>query len=150
PLLGLGMFLVLGLEEDVLTQRFSFIVPFFSEHILLMMAMSGIFAALRIIGAVGLRRNRMWGYALSVINCCVTLVLITFIRSARIALGTWSGAHMVMTLMGRNRDVGDPMSPEPRCPEATGEVTGGHGAGGACPVGAGAQALATARLVLEV
>ncbi|HJA37457.1 MAG TPA: DUF2127 domain-containing protein [Candidatus Brevibacterium intestinigallinarum] len=101
PFLGLGMFLVLGLEEDVLTQRFSFIVPFFSEHMLLMMAMSGIFAALRIIGAVGLRRNRMWGYALSVINCGVTLVLMTFMLPAGIADGILSGAALVLLLIAR-------------------------------------------------
>ena len=48
------------------------------------------------------------------------------------------------------RDDADPMTPVPRCPEANGHDPGGHGAGGACAEGAGAQALTTARLVLEV
>ena len=48
------------------------------------------------------------------------------------------------------RDGADPMTPVPRCRVANGHDPGGACAEGACAEGAGAQALTTARLVLEV
>ena len=40
--------------------------------------MGAIFGVMRIIGAIGLLKNRMWGLALSVINCVVTMILMMF------------------------------------------------------------------------
>lgn len=43
PFIGLGVLLLLGTDASVMSPGFSFIVPFFNEHLSLMMAMSGIF-----------------------------------------------------------------------------------------------------------
>lgn len=85
----------------MLARGFSFIVPAFNDHLYLMMAMSGVFGALRIVGAVGLLRNRMWGYWFSVVNCVVTLVLMVFMLPAGIADGILSGSALLLLFMAR-------------------------------------------------
>ncbi|MCU1445281.1 MAG: hypothetical protein JWP54_939, partial [Cryobacterium sp.] len=40
-----------------------------------------------IIGAIGVLRNRLWGLALSVINCVVAMVLMVFMLPAGIVDG---------------------------------------------------------------
>lgn len=94
--------LVLRGEVDPETagQYFSFIVPEFQQHLGQLMVMSGIFGVLRIIGAVGLLKNRLWGLVLSAINCTVTLVLMIFMLPAGIADGLLSGAALVLILVG--------------------------------------------------
>lgn len=99
--LGPGVLLLLGVDAGVVSHGFSFIVPFFNEHLYLMMAMSGVFATLRIIGSIGLLKNRMWGYALSLINCSVTLVLMIFMLPAGIADGILSGAALLLLVFAR-------------------------------------------------
>lgn len=101
PFVGLGVVLLLGIDADALSRGFSFIVPFFDENLYLMMAMSGVFAALRITGAVGLLKNRMWGYTLSLINCAVTLILMIFMLPAGIADGVLSGGALILLLLAR-------------------------------------------------
>ncbi|WP_156475821.1 DUF2127 domain-containing protein [Pseudoclavibacter helvolus] len=101
PFLGLGVLLVLKVDAAALSHGFSFIVPFFNENLYLMMAMSGVFAALRITGAIGLLKNRMWGYALSLANCGVTLVLMIFMLPAGIADGILSGCALILLLLAR-------------------------------------------------
>lgn len=102
PFLGLGVLLILNVDAAVLSRGFSFIVPFFDEHLYLMMAISGVFAALRIVGSVGLLKNRMWGYTLSLINCAVTLVLMIFMLPAGIADGLLSGSALILLLVARH------------------------------------------------
>lgn len=89
---------VLGVDQSAVGDRFSFIVPYFQDHLYLMMVMSGVFGALRIIGAVGLLRNRLWGLALSVINCVVTLALMIFMLPAGILDGALSGGALLLML----------------------------------------------------
>ena len=101
PFLGLLVLLALNIDAGMLTRGFSFIVPFFDDHLYLMMAISGVFATLRIVGSVGVLRNRMWGYSLSLINCVVTLVLMIFMLPAGIADGMLSGAALVLLLMAK-------------------------------------------------
>lgn len=102
PFIGLGVLLLLGVGPEAISPGFSFIVPFFNEHLYLMMAMSGVFAALRITGAIGLLKNRMWGYMLSLINCTVTLVLMIFMLPAGIADGLLAGGALVLLLLARH------------------------------------------------
>ena len=90
--------LLLGVDQSAAGERFSFIVPYFQDHLYLMMVMSGVFGALRIIGAVGLLRNRLWGLALSVIICLVTLVLMIFMLPAGIVDGVLSGSALLLML----------------------------------------------------
>lgn len=101
PFLSLGVLLAFGVDSEVMSHGFSFIVPFFNEHLYLMMVMSGVFAALRVVGSIGLLKNRMWGYALSLINCSVTLVLMIFMLPAGIADGILSGAALLLLLFAR-------------------------------------------------
>ena len=53
----------------------------------LMLVMGAIYGIVRVIGAVGLWKNKMWGLALSVINCVITMVLMMFMLPAGIMMG---------------------------------------------------------------
>jgi uncharacterized membrane protein (DUF2068 family) len=100
-IIGLVVLLILGVAQDVLTENAEiFALPYLQENLYLMMAMSGVFAVLRVIGAVALWRNRLWGLALSLINCAVTLTLMIFLLPAGIADGLLSGAALVLILHG--------------------------------------------------
>lgn len=64
----------------------------------LMLAMGAIYGIVRIIGAVGLWRNRVWGLALSVINCVVTMTLMMFMLPAGIMDGILACAALILIL----------------------------------------------------
>jgi uncharacterized membrane protein (DUF2068 family) len=84
-----------------------FALSYLQDNLYLMMGMSGVFAALRILGAVGLFRDRLWGLALSLINCVVTLILMVFMLPAGLLDGVLSGAALVLLLfawLGRGAD----------------------------------------------
>lgn len=68
------------------------------DNLLQMMVMAGIFGTVRVIGAIGLWRGRMWGLALSVISCTVTMVLMIFMLPAGIADGLLSCTALVLML----------------------------------------------------
>ncbi len=101
PFLGLLVLLALGVDASVPARGFSFIVPFFNENLYLMMAISGVFGVLRIVGAIGLLKNRMWGYWLSIVNCVVALTLMIFMLPAGIADGLLSGTALILLLVAR-------------------------------------------------
>lgn len=97
---GLGvitLFFLRGSLEGA-ADYFSFIVPYLNEHLMLMLIMSLIFGIVRLIGAVGLWKNRMWGLALSLINCVVTMVLMIFMLPAGIMDGILSCAALILML----------------------------------------------------
>jgi uncharacterized membrane protein (DUF2068 family) len=96
--LALIPLLILGVDAGQSSRYFSFIVPYFQDHLYLMMAMSGIFGITRIIGAIGLLKNRMWGLALSIINCVVTMILMVFMLPAGIADGLFAVAALILIL----------------------------------------------------
>lgn len=50
----------------------------------MMMVMGAMYGVLRLIGAIGLLKNRMWGLAISVINCIITISLMMFLLPAGI------------------------------------------------------------------
>ncbi len=100
PFIAMFVLLALGLDQESAGERFTFIVPYFHENLYLMMAISGVFGALRVVGAIGLLRNRMWGLTLTVINCTVTLALMIFMLPAGIADGLLSGTALVLVLVG--------------------------------------------------
>lgn len=105
---GVVILLMSGIPQGVITERADiFALPYLQDNLYLMMAMSGVFAALRVIGAVALWRNRLWGLVLSLINCVVTLVLMIFLLPAGIADGLLSGTALVLILhgwLGRDTD----------------------------------------------
>lgn len=90
--------LVLGINQEQASAHFSFIVPFLQENLYLMMAMSGIFGAVRVIGAIALWKNRAWGLALSLINCVVTMVLMIFMLPAGLVDGLLACSALILLL----------------------------------------------------
>jgi len=98
--LALIPLLVLGTEPETVSEYFSFIVPYLQDNLYLMMAMSGVFGVVRIIGAIGLLKNRMWGLALSLINCVVTMALMIFMLPAGLVDGVLAGGALVLILTG--------------------------------------------------
>lgn len=56
------------------------------------------FGALRIIGAVGVLRNRLWAFALSLIMCATTLILMIFMLPAGLLDGVLTGTAVVLLL----------------------------------------------------
>jgi uncharacterized membrane protein (DUF2068 family) len=100
PFVGLLVLLALGIPQDVVSERAQvFALPYLNDNLYLMMGMSGIFAALRIVGAVGLLRNRAWGLALSLTNCVVTLTLMIFLLPAGLLDGVLSGTALLLILL---------------------------------------------------
>ena len=80
-------------------QYFEFKLSYFQENLYLMMVMGAIYGVFRLIGAIGLLRNRMWGLVLSVINCVITVVLMMFLLPAGIMDGILAGSALILILM---------------------------------------------------
>ncbi len=89
--------LILGDKFDI-DQYFSFIVPYFRENMALMLVVGLIYGILRIIGAVGLWKNRMWGLVLSLINCVLTLALMMFMLPVGIMDGILASSALILIL----------------------------------------------------
>lgn len=85
--------MILTLKE---TEFISFIVPYFRENMNLMLVMGAIYGIVRIIGAVGLWKNRMWGLILSVINCVITMALMMFMLPAGIMDGILATSALIL------------------------------------------------------
>ena len=98
-LIGLVVLLALGVPQIEITERVNiFALPYLNENLYLMMAMSGVFGALRVTGAVAMVRNQQWGLALSLINCGVTLVLMIFLLPPGLLDGLLTGSALVLIL----------------------------------------------------
>ena len=80
------------------SNMFSFIVPYLQENLHLMIIMGGIYGVVRIVGAIGLLKNRMWGLTLSIINCVITMALMIFMLPAGIIDGILACASLVLIL----------------------------------------------------
>ena len=91
--------LLLRTDKFDICQYFSFIVPFFNEHLFLMIIMGAMYGIIRIIGAVGLWKNRMWGLVLSVINCTITIALMMFMLPAGVMDGVLACTSLVLILL---------------------------------------------------
>ena len=79
-------------------QYVSFRLPYFQENLSMMMVMGGMYGVLRILGAAGLWKDRMWGLALSVINCVITLALMMFLLPAGMMDGLLAGGALLLIL----------------------------------------------------
>lgn len=91
--------LMLGTDQFDVGKYFSFKLPYFQENLYMMMVMGAMYGVLRLIGAVGLLKNRMWGLALSLINCVITLALMMFLLPAGIMDGILAGGALVLILL---------------------------------------------------
>jgi len=97
--LALPVFLLLGLDPSDIGERFHFALPYFQDNLYLLMIMSGIFGALRVLGGIGILRDRVWGLAVTLVMCIVTLVLMIFMLPAGIADGLLSGGAFVLIVV---------------------------------------------------
>lgn len=61
-----------------------------------MIIMGAIYGVVRVIGAAGLLKNKMWGLALSVINCIVTMALMMFLLPAGIMDGIFACTALIL------------------------------------------------------
>ncbi len=87
------------LEGFDISQYFSFKLPYFQDNLYLMLIMGAIYGIVRIIGAVGLLKNKMWGLVLSVINCVLTMALMMFMLPFGIIDGILASAALILMLM---------------------------------------------------
>ena len=91
--------LVLGTDKFDIGQYFEFKLSYFQENLYMMMVMSAIYGILRLIGAIGLLKNKMWGLAISVITCVITLTLMMFLLPAGIMDGILAGTTLLLILI---------------------------------------------------
>lgn len=90
--------LLIGTDQYDIGQYFESRLPYFQDNLYMMMVMGAIYGVFRLIGAVGLLKNRMWGLALSVINCVITMTLMMFLLPAGIADGLLAGSALILIL----------------------------------------------------
>lgn len=88
-----------GSNQFDINQYFSFIIPYFKDNMNLMLAAGLIYGVVRIIGAVGLWKNRIWGLVLSIINCIVTMILMMFMLPAGIMDGMLACSALILILV---------------------------------------------------
>ncbi|WP_051554861.1 DUF2127 domain-containing protein [Lachnospira multipara] len=91
--------LLLGTDRFNIGQYFEFKLPYFQDNLYMMMVMGAIYGVIRLIGAIGLLKNRMWGLALSLIVSSITLTLMMFLLPAGIMDGILSGCTLILMLM---------------------------------------------------
>lgn len=90
--------LILGAEKFDITQYFSFRLSYFQENLYMVLFMGAIFGIMRIIGAIGLLKNKMWGLTLSVINCILTMALMMFMLPFGIQDGLLACSALILML----------------------------------------------------
>ena len=90
--------LILGSGKFDIGQYFYFKLQNFQDNLYMILFMGAIFGVMRIIGAIGLLKNRMWGLALSVINCVVTMILMMFMLPFGIQDGLLACIALVLIL----------------------------------------------------
>lgn len=91
--------LILGTDKFDIGQYFEFKFPYFQDNLYMMMVMGAMYGVLRLIGTIGLLKNRMWGLALSVINCVITISLMMFLLPAGIMDGILAGSALILILI---------------------------------------------------
>ena len=89
---------ILGADRFDINEYISFIVPYFQDSMNLMLIMGMLYGIVRVIGAIGLWKNRMWGLALSIINCVVTMALMMFMLPAGIMDGILACSALILIL----------------------------------------------------
>ena len=89
---------ILGADKFNINEYISFIVPYFQENMDLMLIMGMLYGIVRVIGAVGLWKNRMWGLVLSILNCIITMILMMFMLPAGIMDGVLACSSVILIL----------------------------------------------------
>ena len=91
--------LLIGTDKYDIGKYFEFKLEYFQDNFYMMMIMAAIYGVFRLIGAVGLLKNRMWGLVLSVINCVTTMILMMFLLPAGIMDRILAGGALILMLM---------------------------------------------------
>lgn len=91
--------LLIGTDQYNIGQYFKFKLQYFQDNLYMMMVMSAMYGVLRLIGAIGLLKNRMWGLVLSIMNCVITIALMMFLLPAGIMDGILAGSALVLILL---------------------------------------------------
>ena len=91
--------LIFGTDKFDIGQYFEFKLQYFQDNLYMMIVMGAMYGILRLIGAIGLLKNKMWGLALSVINCVITIALMMFLLPAGIMDGILAGSALVLILI---------------------------------------------------
>ena len=91
--------LIFGTDKFDIGQYFEFKLQYFQDNLYMMMVMGAVYGILRLIGAIGLLKNKMWGLVLSVINCVITIALMMFLLPAGIMDGILAGSALVLILI---------------------------------------------------
>ena len=89
---------ILGADKFNINEYISFIVPYFQENMDLMLIMGMLYGIVRVIGAVGLWKNRMWGLVLSILNCIITMILMMFMLPAGMMDGVLACSSLILIL----------------------------------------------------
>jgi len=89
---------ILGADKFNINEYISFIVPDFQENMDLMLIMGMLYGIVRVIGAVGLWKNRMWGLVLSILNCIITMILMMFMLPTGIMDGVLACSSLILIL----------------------------------------------------
>ena len=89
---------ILGADKFNINEYISFIVPYFQENMDLMLIMGMLYGIVRVIGAVGLWKNRMWGLVLSILNCIIMMILMMFMLPAGIMDGVLACSSLILIL----------------------------------------------------
>lgn len=90
--------LIFGSDKFDIGQYFSFKLQYFQDNLYMVLFMGAIFGVMRIIGSIGLLKNKMWGLALSIINCAVTMILMMFLLPFGIQDGLLACSALVLIL----------------------------------------------------
>lgn len=90
--------LIFGSDNFDMSKYFSFIVPYLQDNLYMMSIIGLIYGIVRVIGAVGLWKNRMWGLVLSIINCVITMALMIFMLPAGIMDGILACSALILIL----------------------------------------------------
>lgn len=100
---GTGIFMMPFALKHLTNGKISeyiFAIDMFRDNILFMIPMAIVFGVTRVIGAIGLLKNRKWGFVLSVINCVVTMIIMIFMIPSGITDGLLSCSALVLLLAG--------------------------------------------------
>ena len=87
-----------GLDLNAIPPIFA--IDFFRNNIFFMIPMSVVIGIARVIGAIGVLKNRKWGFILSVINCILTMNLMLFMIPVGIMDGLFAFSALLLLLTG--------------------------------------------------
>ena len=88
----------LGNDIFDIEKYFSFKLTYFQDNLNMIIVAGAIYGVVRTIGAIGLLKNKMWGFMLSVINCIITMILMLFLLPAGIMDGVFASSALILML----------------------------------------------------